>query len=161
MVEERGKSKDVDNLRSRLIEVHSKMQYQVKYKLANVLAPLIKIPAPTKYHYRFAIFLDPLNVMELKDIKNFHHSENVDTKTLVHHMKSKFYEYIIAAELAVNPKTPQILLGKMKSPYTSITTLTTYTLFCMKQPFWRGLVPSFSHTKIKSLGQKSLMLRTE
>ena len=50
--------------------------------------------------------------MELKEIKNFHQSENVDTKTLVQQMMPKFYECIIAAELAVHPNTPQILVSK-------------------------------------------------
>ena len=41
--------------------------------------------------------MDPWYVMEFKDIKNFHQSENVDTKTLVQQMMIKFYEYIMAA----------------------------------------------------------------
>ena len=48
--------------------------------------------------------------MELKDINNFHQSENMDTKTLVQQTMPKFYEYIIAAELDVNPNTPHIIL---------------------------------------------------
>ena len=47
---ERGNSPDAENLRSNLLEVHSKMRYSVKDKLTNVLAPLLQIPAPTKYH---------------------------------------------------------------------------------------------------------------
>ena len=73
------------------------MQYRVKDKLTNVFAPLLQITAPTKYHYWFALFLDPWYVMELKEIKNFHQSENVDTKTLVQKMMPKFCEYIMAA----------------------------------------------------------------
>ena len=48
--------------------------------------------------------------MELKDIKNFHQSKNIDTKVLVQKMMPKFYEYIMAAELAVHPNTPHILV---------------------------------------------------
>ena len=48
--------------------------------------------------------------MDLKDVKTFHQSENMDTKTLVQQMMPKFYEYIMAAELTVYPKTPHILL---------------------------------------------------
>ena len=95
MVKERCNLQYAENLRSNLLEVHSKMRYRVKEKLTNVLAPLLKITAPKKYHYWFALFLDPGYVMELKDIKTFHQSENVDTKTLVHHMMPKFYEYIM------------------------------------------------------------------
>ena len=49
--------------------------------------------------------------MELKDIKTFYQSENVDTKTLFQKIMPKLYEYIMDAELAVNPNTPQILVG--------------------------------------------------
>ena len=51
MVEDRGKLPDTENLRSNLLEVHPKMRSWVKYKLTNILAPLLQIPAPTKYHY--------------------------------------------------------------------------------------------------------------
>ena len=59
------------------------MRSHVKDKLNNFLAPLLKIPAPTKYHYWFALFLEPRYVMELKDVKTFHQSKNIDTKVLV------------------------------------------------------------------------------
>ena len=92
MVEERGNSLDVDNLRGNLLEVHSNMRSRVNEKLNNFLAPLLQIPAPTKYHHRFALFLDPRYVMELKDIKTFHQSKNIDTKVLVQKMMPNFYE---------------------------------------------------------------------
>ena len=38
----------------------------------------------------------------------------MDTKTLVQKMIIKFYEYIMAAELSVNPNTPFILVGNNK-----------------------------------------------
>ena len=110
MVEEIGNSPDAENLRSNLLEVHSKMRFRVNEKLTNVLAPLLQIPAPTKYHYWFALFLDPLYVMELTDIKSFHQSKHIDTKVLVQQMMPKLYEYIMAAELAVHTNTPQILV---------------------------------------------------
>ena len=71
IVEERGKLPDADNLRSNLLKVHSKMRSRIKENLTNVLAPLLQIPAPTKYHYWFALFLDPRYVMGLKDINTF------------------------------------------------------------------------------------------
>ena len=111
MVEERGISTDAENLRINLLEVHSKMSFRLKDKLNNVLAPLLQIPAPTKYHYWFVLFLDPRYVMELKNINTFCQSKNVDTKLLFQKMMPKFYEYIMAAELAVCPNTPQILVG--------------------------------------------------
>ena len=97
MVEERGNSPDAENLCSNLLKVHSKMRSREKDKLTNVLAPLIQVPAPTKYHYWFSILLDPRYVMELKDVKTFHHSKNVDTKAILQQMMPKFYEYIISA----------------------------------------------------------------
>ena len=73
------------------------MQSRVKEKLTNVFAPLLQIPAPTKYHYWLALFLDPRYVMEIKDIKTFHQSENVNTKTLVQQMIPNLYGYIMDA----------------------------------------------------------------
>ena len=49
--------------------------------------------------------------MDLKDIMNFHQSENVDTKTIFQQMMPKFYDYILAAELDINPRTSHILVG--------------------------------------------------
>ena len=92
------------------------MRYRVKDKLANVLAPLLQIPAPTRYHYWFTLFLDPRYAMELKDINTFHQSKNIDTKVLVQKMMPKFYEYIMAAEFDVHPNTPHILLRNNEDP---------------------------------------------
>ena len=50
--------------------------------------------------------------MELKDINTFHRSKNIGAKVLVKSMMPKFYKYIMAAELAVHPNTPQILMRK-------------------------------------------------
>ena len=110
MVEERCNSPDVENLRSDSLEVNYNMWYRVKENLINVLAPLIQILEPTKYHYCFALFLDPCYVMELTDIKSFHQSKHIDTKVLVQQMMPKFYEEIMAAELSVHPNTPEILV---------------------------------------------------
>ena len=49
--------------------------------------------------------------MDIKDINAFHQSENVDTKNIVQHMMSNFYDYIMVSELAANPSTPQIVVG--------------------------------------------------
>ena len=88
------------------------MRSRVKVKLTNVLAPLLQIPEPKKYHYWLDLFLDPWYVMELTDIKSFHQSKHIDTKVLVQQMMPKFCDYIMAAELAVHPNTPQILVSK-------------------------------------------------
>ena len=110
MAEERSNSPDAENLRSNLLEVHYKMRSWVKDNITNVLAPLLYITAPTKYHYWFALFLDPRYVMELTDINTFHQSKNIDTKVLFHIMMPKFYEYIMVSELAFHPNTLQIIV---------------------------------------------------
>ena len=84
------------------------MRHQVKDKLKNFLKPLIKTPASKKYQYWFALLLNPWYVMELKDINNFHQSETVDTKKIVQNMITKFYDYFMDSELAVNPNTQKI-----------------------------------------------------
>ena len=106
MMEERYNSPDAENLRSNLLEVHYKMRSWVKDNLTNFLASLLQLPAPTKYHYWFALFLDPHYFMEIKDIKTFHQSKNIDTKLLVQNMMPKFYECHMAEELAVHTQTP-------------------------------------------------------
>ena len=110
MVEERGNSPDAENLHTNLLVAHYKMRSWVKDKFTNVLAPLLQIPAPAKYHYWFALFLNPRYVMELMDIKSFHQSKHIDNKVLVQQMTPKLYEYIMAAELAFHPNTPHILV---------------------------------------------------
>ena len=90
--------------------VKENIRSRVKENITNVLALLLQILAPTKYHYWFALLLDPRYVMELADIKSFHQSKNIDTKVLVQQMMPKFYEYIMDVELAVHPNTPHILV---------------------------------------------------
>ena len=111
VVEERGHLPDAENLRSNLLDVNSNMRSQVNDKLTNIIVPLLKFSAPTKYHYWFDLLLDPRYAIELKDIKTIHQSSNLDTKALVQKMMPKFYEYIMAAELDVHPNTPQILVS--------------------------------------------------
>ena len=53
--------------------------------------------------------------MELKDTGNFHQSEYVETKKIVQKMMLKFYDWIMAKELAINPNSPHILIGKKES----------------------------------------------
>ena len=91
MVEERGNSQDAKHLHSDLFEVHYRMWYRLKDKLINFLEKLLKIPAPTKYHHLLALFLDPRYVMEIKYIKAFHQSENMDSKALSQKMMPKLY----------------------------------------------------------------------
>ena len=82
LVEERGNSQDTENLCINLLEVSSNVQSWVKDELTNVLATLLQIPTPKHYHYQFSLFFDPRYVIELKDIKTIHQSENMDTKHL-------------------------------------------------------------------------------
>ena len=57
MVEERGNSQDAEKILRNLLEVHCKMRHQVKYKIANFLAPLLNITEPKIYHYWCALLL--------------------------------------------------------------------------------------------------------
>ena len=50
--------------------------------------------------------------MELTDIKSFCQSKHIHTRVLVQQRMPKFYEYIMAAELAFHPNTPHILVHK-------------------------------------------------
>ena len=129
-------------MRRNLLEAPCKIWHWVKDKITNVLVLLLNITASTKYHYWFALFLDTRYVTEIKDTKTFHHSENANTNKIVQKMMPKFYDYITPTELAVNTNTQNILVGKTKIPYTSITTLTAGTIFQMNKYFWRGLMPS-------------------
>ena len=81
MVENIVNYKAVDNLHMNILDFHLKMRHPVQDKLINDLAPQIDVPSLTTYHYWFALFLYPRYFMELKDIKTFNQSENVDTKT--------------------------------------------------------------------------------
>ena len=70
--------------------------------------------------------------MELKYIKTFHQSENVNTKTLFQQMMTKLYEYIMAAKLSVHRNTPQILVGNnQESLYFNLRL----------HPIWRSKLP--------------------
>ena len=95
IVEVRGNLQAVENLHMNLFEIHCKMRHRVQEKLIPVLVPLLDVPESTKYHYWFSLFLDPRYVMEIKDIKHFHQSKNVGTKTIFYQMVPKFYDYII------------------------------------------------------------------
>ena len=86
MVEYRGNFQAAENLSRNLLEVHWKIRNRVQYKLANVLTKMLGVPASTRYHFWFALFLDPRYVMDRKDIKTFHQRENLDTKTIVQQM---------------------------------------------------------------------------
>ena len=75
MGEERGKSQAAENLCRKQLEGYCKMKNQIKYNLMNVIVSQLNITASTKYHYWFAIFLNPRYAMEITDIKTFHHSK--------------------------------------------------------------------------------------
>ena len=72
----------------------------------------IFIPLDLTNYYCFALLLNPWYVTELTDIKTFHQSKNIDTKVLAQMMTPKFYEYIMAEEIAVHPNTPHIIVSK-------------------------------------------------
>ena len=49
--------------------------------------------------------LNPGYVNELTDVIKLHGIETVDTRTIINEMMPKFYDYILAEELAENPYT--------------------------------------------------------
>ena len=82
MVEDRGKSQAAENLHMNLLELNFKISHRLQDKLITVIALLPDFTELTKYHYSFALFLDPRYVMGIKDIKKFHQNQNVDKKQL-------------------------------------------------------------------------------
>ena len=82
MVEDRGNSKAAENLHTNLPELNFKISHRLQNNIVTVIALLIDVTELTKYHYCFALFLDPWYVMGIKYITKFHHSENGDTKNL-------------------------------------------------------------------------------
>ena len=81
MVEDRGNQQAAENLHMNLLELNFKIRHRVQDKIITVIALLLdvielKIPLLVGY------LLDPQYVMGLKDIKKYHHIENVNTKTL-------------------------------------------------------------------------------
>ena len=84
------------------------MRSQLNDKLTNVLVPLLQIPPPK--NTTTSLLFSCTHGMSLI-LKISRQSKNVDTKVLVQNMMTKLYEYIMDAELAVNPNTPHILVG--------------------------------------------------
>ena len=49
--------------------------------------------------------LHPRYVNELTDVRSLHEIETVDTITIINEIMHKFYDFIVAEELAENPYT--------------------------------------------------------
>ena len=81
------------------------MRENVKRKMAKYLDPPLEVPSADKYHWWFALIIDPHYVNELADSRKIHEIETVYTRTIINEMIPKFYDYIVAAELEENPYT--------------------------------------------------------
>ena len=77
-----------------------KMRENVKRKIASYLDPLLEVPSEDKYHWWFYLILDPGYVNVLTYVRKLHEIDTVETRTIINEMMSKFYDYIVAAELA-------------------------------------------------------------
>ena len=76
---------------------------KMRSKLTKYLEPLLEVPSVDKYQWWFGLILDPLYVNELTYVRRLHEIENVDTRTIINEIMPKFYNYIVAAELAGKP----------------------------------------------------------
>ena len=118
MEDQDGSGEDIQPRRN-LEEIHMKIQENVKSKISKYLEPLLQVPSAEKYHWWFALMLDPQYFNELVDFRTLHKIYSIDTRTIINKMMPKFYDYIVAAELAENPYT---------TPYV-VTTANQYLYF--------------------------------
>ena len=81
MVKDRDKSQAAENLHMNLLELNFEISHRLQDKLITFIALLLDVIELTKYHYWFALFLDPRYAMGVKEIKKFHQSVNMDKKT--------------------------------------------------------------------------------
>ena len=49
--------------------------------------------------------INPRYANELMDVRKLHEIETIETRTIINEIMPKFYDYIVAAELAENPYT--------------------------------------------------------
>ena len=96
MVENQDGLAQARQLKMNLEETHMKMRENVKSKLAKYLELLLEVPSEDKFHWRFALILDPRYVKSFKDFRKMHEIETVDTRTIINEMMPKFYDYVVA-----------------------------------------------------------------
>ena len=101
IVEEQDGSGSARQLRRKNYENAGKCEE----KTGKYLEPLLHFPSPKKYHWWFALILDPLYVNELTDARALHKIESVDTRSVILEIMTKSYDYILAAELSGNHYT--------------------------------------------------------
>ena len=77
-----------------------KMKEIVKSKLAKYPEPLLEVLSADKYHWWFASMLDQHYVNELTDVRKLHEIETADTRTIINEMMPKFYDCVVAVDLA-------------------------------------------------------------
>ena len=73
-----------------------KIWENVKRKLPKYLESLLEVPSSDKYHWWFALMLNPCYMNELTYFRKLHLIETVDTRTIIDEIMTKFYDYIMA-----------------------------------------------------------------
>ena len=100
------------------------MRENVKRKMAKYLERLIDLPSADKCHWCFALMLKTLYVNELTYAIKLHEIETLYTRTIIYVMMPKFYDYIVAAELAGKPdKAPPAVNTANNSHYFNEETI--------------------------------------
>ena len=96
--------------------------------------------------------------MELKDIKTIHQSKHIETKVLVRKMMPIFYEYIMAAELAIHPKPSKKLVRNNEDSIYFHNNPNRMHSLSSESILLERIGAEFVIYQKKSLGQKSLMI---
>ena len=60
-----------------------KTRENTKRKMAEYLDPIIEVPSAEKYHWWFALMLDPRYVNDFMDFRKMDEIETVDTSTII------------------------------------------------------------------------------
>ena len=75
----------------------------MKNRLKKYFEPLLHVPLLDRYHWWFALILDPRYLNGLAEVRALHEIESVETRAIFLEIMPKFYNYIVAAEWAENP----------------------------------------------------------
>ena len=74
------------------------------------------MPSVENYQWCFDLMIYPLYVNALMDARKLHEIETFDTRTIINEIMTKFYYYIVAADLAENPYTAPPAVTTAKIP---------------------------------------------
>ena len=83
-------------LTNNLLEIHYNILDNVKDKLAPFIEHLLKAPDENFFHWWFFLFLGPQYAADLKEIRELHGVEGVQSKTVIFEIKAHFLDYVAA-----------------------------------------------------------------